>query len=900
MNIITKIESDESMIHLDIQTPFADALSEVGNLEEGVGRVNAVRSLINSQRDLIRISNKGKGAGAATVQFLSEMVDTLIHAMWDRIEIEARPNDKMVALVAVGGYGRRELCPKSDIDLLIITSENPDTREREQAEILVRTLWDYGFDVGSQVSSVSQCDNLTKQNPEIYTSFMKERFIGGNLSLYRNFLKMLRKPVSARRKKQMLQYKLEERKKRFMKYGALIQTLEPNLKEGPGCLRDVHTIMWIAGLLYGCRNFDDLMREGLISPQELEDIRTGYHFLLQVRCCLHFITNKKNDRLSFHLQPEVAAEFGFKQVADQKPVEVFLKYIYKHTKAINRTTQTFISRWLNLSEKGVDTKKIANHPYFKHGKNILELQATVGNPFYNNIGLMLDYFDLANQASLAYSNHALLRLRQATKVMDTRKLNPAGHITSFLKLCQRPSRVGRMLRTMHDVGLLALIIPDINRVYCHVQHNIYHIYTTDEHTLTVVRQLAYLGGSQGELLKPIRYALEHVKDRNVLILACFFHDIGKGQQGDHSITGAKLLMEYMKSAGFSEEQCQEGALVVSVHLLMNDLAQRRNIDDPNIISGFISKLGSVSVLHMLYVLTYCDISSVHPDAWTGWKAILLNNLYKKALEAFNQPLPQRVYREALIKDLIGILSKNVSKIKAKNHLHTMPRQYLSSFNSEEMLCHLQMIDELKKKKSSIKLKNMGTHYALTFAAADRSGLLAWLTGRLAVSGLSILNARIFTRMDGVVLDEFYLSPAANNYLSFDDISNKLNSQLVLPDMRGNKKLDISIPDKKPLSQIKATNSTLHVPVGVTFSNDISEDFSTVDISCRDQVGLMYLVARIFHEMDINIHNAVLTTEADVAMDAFYITNLYNNKITDLKNINLLIDRLKKVLIDGNW
>jgi [protein-PII] uridylyltransferase len=258
----------------------------------------------------------------------------------------------------------------------------------------------------------------------------------------------------------------------------------------------------------------------------------------------------------------------------------------------------------------------------------LELRIKTGNPFRGNLDLILEYFDLANAEGLGYGHQAILRVKQAVGLLSAQEsADFSAPLRRFLALCQRPGRVGRMLRCMNDVGLIGLLIPDFNHIYCHSHHDIYHIYTTDEHTITVVRQLAYLPATTGRELASLRAASARIADREAIVLGCFYHDIGKGLGPGHSVTGARLSFAFMEKAGFSPSRCQLVSNLVRYHLLMNDVIQRRDLDDPKTIRDFLVKVETPAFLHNLYVLTYCDTSSVHPDAWSAWKANLLQKLY---------------------------------------------------------------------------------------------------------------------------------------------------------------------------------------------------------------------------------------------------------------------------------
>ncbi len=885
------------LTNLGMQGDFVDSLRECYNKREPAERITSIKAVLARHRERIRIINRSGASGADTVRFISEMADTLIRVMWDQVEM-SQPNEaNLVAVVAVGGYGRMELCPQSDIDLLILTSEKPTKHEIDQAETIVRNFWDYGFILGSSVRSISQCKEASTKDPETWTSFLNERFLTGNHDLYRKFVELMEKRLYPWRTSALIEAKIQEREIRKSQLGSLVQLLEPNLKEGIGCLRDVHSMMWIAKVKHDCDNFGDLVREGLITPQELEDIRVGYDFLLQVRCCLHFMTNKKDDHLGFQIQPEVAAELGFEEDGNQKPVEVFLKVFYHHTKTILRVTEIVVSRWVKTKEKSGKPVAVKDHPHFQTVDDALDLKARVGNPFLDDMRLMLEYFEIANRLDLGYSHHAILRIKQAVSILSTNpSLDIKPQLPEFLRLCGSKARVGRMLRLMNDVRLIGLLITDFNYIYCHSQHDIYHIYTTDEHTITVVRQLAYMQQNTDKDLESLKKAHTLVEDMEVLILACFYHDIGKGVGPQHSISGARMIFEYMERMGFSPARCKEASNLVLYHLLMNEVIQRRDLDDPKTIRDFITKVETPATLHKLYVLTYCDVSSVHPDAWSSWKATLLRKLYESALEEMQTPFQAVLASKSFEDQLIENVSRRISEQEVRLHLEMLPRQYASSTTPEDIVTHINLLATLNSQRFNARILEKPTHWEITVVANDDDALLRTIAGTLTHLEFSILSARIFTRIDGKAIDKFWVSVPDEKPSSItlerrlvDDLEK--NFRLSGEELH---ELQTRIVPKNVYGKVRDRPMT----PSVTFSNTVSDSFSTVDLTCSDRIGLLFQVTKVFSELSLNVHGAILTTEADKAMDAFFITDKTNKKIDGVELIDTIVNTLITELGDA--
>ncbi len=677
----------------------------------------------------------------------------------------------------------------------------------------------------------------------------------------------------------------------------MVQLLEPDLKEGVGGLRDVHTLMWIAKVKHHCDSFGDLVREGLITPQEQEDIQVGYDFLLQVRCCIHFLNQKKDDRLSFGLQPQVAEELGFVPEGPFQSVEIFLKVFYHHTKTLNRLVEAVLSRWSRRKVSVLPKMEMDSHPHFKVEEQALDLVRRVGNPFRGNLNLILDFFALANQGDFSYSHHAILRIKQAVSLFSKQELQDLSQpLRHFLALCQKPGRVGRMLRCMNDVGLIGLLIPDFNVIYCHSQHDIYHIYTTDEHTITVVRQLAKLADRTEKELASLQGALAQVTDREILVLVCFFHDIGKGVGPSHSTSGARMIFEFMEAMDFSASRCLAASNLVLHHLLMNETIQRRDLEDPKTIRDFAAKMEGPAFLHKLYVLTYCDVSSVHPSAWSSWKASLLQQLYDATLILLIQPFQTAESRRRgpQEEEILVSLERVLSKAAAKVHLQALTENYLVAHTSEEIASHADLLKKIESDKFGVQVIAKSTHWDITVAAKDEKALLCRISGSLAYLGLSILSAKIYTLGGSRVIDRFWVQPPKWESESPQSLRDKILVELLRDNLTG--RMSLHELRNRHLNFLSCRENKMSVPPKVLVSNKISDVYTVIDVTCPDQIGLLFQVASVLSALALNVYGAVLTTEADKAMDAFYITDEKGFKIQDeqkkMEIITILESELK--------
>ena len=880
---------------IQTQKDFRSDLLQALSIKNYSHRLKSTKLIIKEAQNQIHIYNNQNTDGLSVVFKLSEMADAIIETIWDQIVYHSNHNDKMIAIVAIGSYGRMELCPQSDIDLLFLTSDQCSESEQQQIETIVQHLWDLGFEVGSSTRTVKQCLEVLKNDFNSWTSFSGERFLTGNYKLYQNFFEALKKPLSSKKTQELIQYKVEERKNRIDKFGGLLQLLEPNIKECSGGLRDAHIVFWIAYFQYQCRSFSDLVRHGFMLPRDLKDLLHAYYFLLKVRCSLHFISKSKNNILLFDLQAKIAKDLGFPNLNNKKPVEIFLREFYLSGRTIHRITEAFIARWqANDVESVFDTKQF---PSFVCQNGVLELINQSGNEFSENVNLMLNYFDLVNQKGYGFSNRVYYQISLAISKIEVGTFNPQPHLKKFFSLCMRTKRVGRMLISMRDVGLFSLLFPDFANIDCHVQHNMYHIFTTDEHTLAVLKQLAYLPHTKMSYLVE---AYHRIKDKEVLILACLFHDIGKGVLGNHSETGAVMIKAYMLKNRFTNEQTEEASLLVYHHLLMNEIAQRRNIDDHSVIDQFTNIITSPQTLHKLYVLTYCDTSSTHPDAWTKWKEALLKKLYQKSLDILMQKDSSKLNLSKKKKEFSNALNNNDSNGLLSDYLNNFPKPYLESLNLETLKSDLAMKKQLNQESQKnvvLNIQKLDNQISIRVMAIDSVDFLAATFAAFLELKISVVQAQVYTGKDGLILDKFDV--ILNEFLLLEDLD-KLKEKLLFKIKKniqiGSKKITQHLTQNNFIRRLNSTDlKESHIPLGIKILNTSHSHCTTIDITCYSYNGLVYDILSLLKKYEINIYGAKLTSEAGIAIDSFFVQSLEFMQIQDLKIIDSIKSELAELL-----
>jgi [protein-PII] uridylyltransferase len=709
---------------------------------------------------------------------------------------------------------------------------------------------------------------------ETYTAFLQERFLGGNFALYREFADFVSERPSGRRQKLLVQRKLEEREKRLASQGQLAQMLEPNIKEGRGCLRDLHSLVWLAGILHGVRGLEDLSRAGIVAPEELEELRHANEFLLRARIALHNVTGQKGDRLGFEEQPRVAQALGYVDEGSAKAVELFQKNFYRHVRTVDSVT----TRYCDLQEE--QRRKVrARSPDARFAviDGALEVPVDGANPFLGNLPMVLDLHRAAQVADVGVGARTRWFVRQAVSLTDPSEIDRAVCLSKFLQIAKASSAKGTTIRELHRIGVVDLIVPDFRWIDCHSQHDIYHVYTTDEHTLTMLTRLSTLASSKDPVLAHLREELADIEDVDVLFVSALFHDVGKGIGPDHSESGAKLVREYCLHSGFSEARAAQASLLVKHHLLLNHLAQRRDIEDPKTLRDLLAKIPDEHLLRSLYVLTWADVSSVHPDAWSAWKASLLRKLYETALSELREEPIQTdsdSRREALAQETFGHPREEVLE-----HIKLLPRRYASSVSPRQVADHLELVQSLSSRhRIAVKARDMGSHWDLAVVMADRPGLLSRICAGLTTLGLSIASSQVYTRVDGLAIDLFsVIASDPSQVRGAEDLASRCEEHI-------GKARDLAIEDldemvRGYIRRWEGAVSRIMIPkVSVEFHDQASDDRTVLDITAPDRLGLLFDLTAHLSRRQWVIHSARVWTEADRAIDSFYLTGSDGRRI----------------------
>ena len=863
--------------------------------------------------------------GARCAESLALLHDDLLQALARFIETEilrlANPTEaEKVTLVAVGGYGRGRLAPASDIDILFLLPYKRNAACESFVEYMLYILWDMGLKVGHATRSVSDCISVAKTDMTIRTALLESRLIYGSPALYENFRDNFYTKIVRGTAREFVAAKLEERDVRHERAGRSRYLVEPNLKEGKGGLRDLNTLFWIARYSYQVENLDKLVALKLLTREELALFRRCDRFLWEVRCHLHFLTGRAEERLSFDVQKSLAARFATIGSAGMKSVEKFMRQYFLVAKNVGDLTAIFCAT-LEENQKKMRTK-VRLPRLFQRQKQVAGFAIMAGrlsmaraNCFERNPINLIRVFHLADKFRLDIHPHTLREITRCAKMIDTALRNDPEANQLFLEILTSRKTPERTLRRMNEAGVLGRFIPDFGKIVALMQFNMYHHYTADEHLLRAIGLLHEVengtdnAATQAQNQHPLAYQLlqENKVNRRVLYLALLLHDIAKGRPQDHSIAGAHIAKKLAPRLGLSDAETALTQWLVREHLLMSDVAQRRDLTDPRTVEDFANAVQSQTRLNHLLVLTEIDIKAVGPGVFNSWKSQLLRELYYETQRLLNghdlsayRDERVKIAQQNFVHQLEQLPPKNMGKKKLHRHLHRhlqrhlqrMSKAYWLSFTTQSQLRHVNLIDEADKKGRAIDFANDDLRGCseVTLVTQDHAGLFARLTGACAMAGLNILDAHITTTDDGLAVDGVRVQ-VPNRAVALQANAIKRLKRAIEKFLSG----EIVPPDQLPTRLLAKREAAFDVVTRVDIDNNLSDNASVIEVSVRDRPGLLYALAHTLFSEKISVKAARIATFGERVKDVFYVTDLSGKKIIRTAHKDKLKAALKKAV-----
>jgi [protein-PII] uridylyltransferase len=851
---------------------------------------------------------RGGGAGLGAAHETSFMIDQIIRCLFDYAVEHAYPlpnptSAERLGLAAVGGYGRGELAPASDIDLLFLLPYKLTPHGEQVVEFILYRLWDLGLKVGHAARSVDECIRQAERDVTIRTNLLEARYLWGEQSLYEQFRGRFDREIVKGKGEAFLKDKLAERHMRHARTGDSRYTLEPNIKEGKGGLRDLQTLLWIGRFMFRVARFEQLVEAEILTRREVAAYDKATNFLWTLRCHLHYLTGRAEDRLTFDLQAEMARRLGYTDHAGSRGVERLMKHYFLVVKSVGGLTRYFLA--------AVESKRL-HKPLFKLPaigwlKTEVEgfrneggqLTVPAADWFPAHPQDMLRIFEVAQRKVLAIHPIAMTWLTQSARHVDALRFDPEAN-KLFLKILTGANDPEQALRRMSEVGVLGRFLPDFGRVVAQMQFDMYHHYTVDEHSLKAIGILWRL--ERGELKEdaPISSSVVYqVLSRRVLYLAVLLHDIAKGRGGDHSALGAEVAERLCPRLGLSAEETETVAWLVRHHLIMSNTAFRRDIEDPKTIADFVAVVQSVERLRLLLVLTVADIRAVGPKTWNGWKAQLLRELYNRAEESLSGGLIT-AGREARAAEILRRLRAELddwSDADLEAHAARGPIAYWLGYPLPSLVRQARLIREaeLDGRKLSIDytVDQWRAMTEITVYVADSQGLVSQLAGALALSGASIVDARIFTLKNGMALDSFTVQDS--NGQPFDSPARLARIAVTIERVLQNpRKVVAELTALRPRDP--AVRSFPVVP-RVLIDNKASANHTVVEVTGRDRRGLMHFLTKALTALNLQISTAKISTFGHRVVDVFYVKDQFGLKVESESRLKAIRDALMAVLVE---
>jgi [protein-PII] uridylyltransferase len=836
------------------------------------------------------------------------LMDQLIRCLYDHTTAHVYPlanpsAGERLALVALGGYGRQELAPFSDIDLLFLLPYKQTPHGEQVVEFMLYRLWDLGLKVGHAVRSIDECLRQAKADMVIRTSLLEARFLWGEQPLFQELKARFRREIVAGSGTAFVEAKLAERDQRLERVGDSRYALEPNIKEGKGGLRDLHTLYWIAKYLYQVDDVAALVDLGVLSGEEAAAFDKAARFLWSLRCQLHYLAGRAEDRLTFDLQPELARRIGYADRAGARGVERLMKHYFLVAKSVGDLTRIFCAALeaqhqrkprISLAAFGLLRREAEGFPV-EGGRLSLNAKLLADNPV--NI---LRLFEVAQRRDLDIHPEALRLVTRHLKLVKALRRDPEAN-RLFLAMLTSPKGPEATLRRLNEAGVFGRFIPDFGRVVAQMQYDMYHHYTVDEHTLFAIGILYRI--EQGALKQeaPVASDMIHkVLSRRVLYLAILLHDIAKGRGGDHSVLGAEIAQSLGPRLGMSEEETEQVAWLVLNHLLMSNTAFKRDLDDPRTIENFAASVQSLERLRLLLVLTVADIRAVGPKTWNNWKAVLLRELYWRTAERLSgglETLAADTRAGEAAKALAAELS-DWTPAELEAHLARGHAAYWLAFDTATLARQARLLKGMAQDGQPLALETRVDRHSgsteVTVATADRLGLFADLAGAFALAGADIADARIFTLADGLVLDSFTIQDAGGAFEEPGKLA-RLAAIIrrIVVDAPAEGPQEIAIPAAPFASRF----DLFTVVPRVLIDNRASASHTVIEVNGRDRKGLLHRLTKAIAALKLQIASAKVSTFGARAVDVFYVKDQFGLKIEDERRVKAIRERLLEVLAE---
>ncbi len=856
--------------------------------------LDLIKSQFNEHRALIKThTDSGVLSGIAAAHALSELQDAIIQVIYDlatkHFYYAQNPTSaERLSVIATGGYGRGLLAPGSDIDLLFLRPFKQTPWVESIVEFILYMLWDLGLKVGHATRSLAECVRLSKQDITIRTSLLEARYLWGDEALYGELRKTFWADIAAKTGAEFVEAKLAERDERHKRQGESRYLVEPNVKEGKGGLRDLQTLYWIGKYLYHADDPADLVDHNVFTRDEFKTFQKAEAFLWNVRVHLHYLVGRAEERISFDVQPELAPRLGYTGDNPRRAVESFMKDYFLVAKDVGDLTRIFCAALEVQNKKtrqplsrlipGFLKPRTTEDEFFVENGRLNRREGTFRRDPVN----MLRIFQIADEKNVDVHPDALRTITRTLDLIDDRVRHDPVANRVFLDILSSRRDPERTLRRMNEAGVFGRFVPEFGRVVGLMQFNMYHHYTVDEHLIRAVGNVASIDRGELKDEHPLSTdIIKRIKSREVLYCAILLHDIAKGLPGDHSEVGGAIAESLCKRWGLPQADVDAVVWLVKNHLVMSDVAQKRDIADPKTVRDFVTAVQSPEMLRLLLILTVADIRAVGPGVWNGWKGQLLRELYYEA-ESVMQGGDATPARASRVAEARAALEKRIADFSPQARERALSRHYDSywlAFNAEEHERHARLMAAADAKNDLLALSAESNAFrAITDIAIytpDHPGLFSQLAGAISVSGGSIVDAKAFTTSDGFALDVFSVQDAEGG--PFGDVAriSRLRENITRT-LAGQLYLRTTLAKRE---EGRRRIAAFRMTPRVNFDNNASATATVIEVEGLDRPGLLYDVTRAIFESSLSISSSIVATYGERAIDTFYVRDSFGHKIT---------------------
>ena len=848
-----------------------------------------LRSTLKKAGETISTAFEGGDEIDSLVRGRSWLIDHILQHCWQTLI----GDDEGLSLVAVGGYGRQELLPGSDIDLLLLLSKKETREQASGLETFLTLLWDIGLEVGHSVRTLEDCDAQSREDITVITNLQEARLLAGNQGLFEAMQDLI-EPENIWPADDYFEHKLTEQRKRHERFNDAVADLEPNVKEGPGGLRDIHMIGWVVKRHFGSNTLDELVLHGFLTEKEYETLTAGQHFLWKVRFGLHQLAGRREDRLLFDYQRDLAALLGYKDVNHKQAVELFMKDYYLTILEMSRLNEMLLQLFNEAILHGHESiEPVLVNRRFQARRGYLE--AISEDVFSQNPFALLEVFLLmAQHPQLKGVTASTIRLiRDNRQLINDNFRDDIRAKSLFIELFRQPHGLTHELRRMHRYGILAAYYPAFDGIVGQMQYDLFHVYTVDEHTLFVIRNLRRFSVPEHAQEFPFCSQLaKSIAKPELLYLAGLFHDIAKGRGGDHSTIGAEEARKFMANHNMDLYAQDMVSWLVDFHLMMSQTAQREDISDPEVINRFASSVGNRQKLDYLYLLTVADICGTSPTLWNSWKDSLLKQLYSATRQrlrfgSFDLPSQKEIISKNKQEALSSLLKDNISKPAILSLWLTLPDEYFLRHNTEEIIWHSKIIiqaGDMDTPQVDIRSYPDAGSSSLFLYTPHINGLFHRTMSVLEKLQLTITDARIITSADDFAINTYHLLNSGNTPLHKEQIDKTLHALNIAMNASTWEPDEITVSPPRRLKHFD-------IKTRISFELDEVNQNTIMELVTADRPGLLSSTAQTLNRCGILLKNAKIATYGSQAEDYLYLTNSNNMPLNSQQQ-----DCIKKDLI----